>query len=129
MRAVARASGLAQGTVEAIRRLVPSNNTDVEQCKKTVVGSFYGLARGCQEHITVSKLEESSAYQLMGMASLAVSAARDMEGFNRPIINVMDIAVNIGKLLDESKTRLKAIDESINSTALEHVSNHDDKLV
>lgn len=118
IRSVAKQSGVSTMSVIAIKRLVPSNTSDVEQCKKTVVGSFYGLARGCQEHITPSKLEESSAYQLMGMASLAVSAARDMEGFNRPIINVMDIAVNIGKLLDESKTRLKAIDASIISSAL-----------
>lgn len=109
LRAISKESGLSQDTVIAIRRLVPSNNPEVEACKKVVVGSFYGLARGCQEHITPSKLESSSAYQLMGMASLAVQAARDMEGFNRPIVNVMDIALNIDKLVSESKTRLDSI--------------------
>jgi len=113
LRAIAKAASVSQDTVLAVKRLFPSNTTDVEQCKKTVVGSFYGLARGCQEHITVSKLEESSAYQLMGMASLAVQAARDMEGFNRPIINVMDIAVNISKLVEESKNRLNALSTTL----------------
>ena len=113
IRAIAKAADISQDSVIAIKRLVPSNISDVEQCKKTVVGSFYGLARGCQEHITVSKLEESSAYQLMGMASLAVTAARDMEGFNRPIINVIDIAMNISKLVEESRSRLAAIDAKL----------------
>ncbi len=113
LRAIAKQSGVSQDTVLAVKRLVPSNISDVEQCKKTVVGSFYGLARGCQEHITPSKLEESSAYQLMGMASLAVQAARDMEGLNRPIINVVDIAMNIQKLTEESRARLSAINAKL----------------
>lgn len=97
----------------AIRRLVPSNLTEVETCKKTVIGSFYGLARGCQENITPTKLEESSAYQLMGMASLAVQAARDMEGLNRPVFNVVEVALNVQRLTEQSQARLKAITSSL----------------
>ena len=93
----------------AIKRLVPANLNEVERCKKTVVGSFYGLARGCQEHITPSKLEESSAYQLMGMASLAVQAARDMEGLNRPVFNIVDVAVNLEHMIEESERRKQAL--------------------
>lgn len=89
--------------------MTPSNITEIETCKKTVVGSFYGLARGCQENITLDKLESSSAYQLMGMASLAVQAARDMEGLNRPVFNVVDIALNIEKLVDEARHRKEKI--------------------
>lgn len=113
LRAVAKESGISIPTILAIKRLVPSNISEVEQCKKTVIGSFYGLARGCQENITTAKLEESSAYQLMGMASLAVQAARDMEGLNRPIINVVDIAMNIQKLTEESRARLNAINAKL----------------
>lgn len=113
LRAISKQSGLSQDTVIAIKRLVPSNLTEVEQCKKTVVGSFYGLARGCQEHITPSKLEDSSAYQLMGMASLAVQAARDMEGLNRPVFNVVEVALNVQRLTEQSQARLKAIDAQL----------------
>lgn len=116
LRAVAKQAGIAIDTVIAIRRLMPSNLTEVEACKRTVVGSFYGLARGCQEHITPSKLEESSAYQLMGMASLAVQAARDMEGLNRPQFNVIDIALNIQKLTEASRTRLETITSTLEAT-------------
>lgn len=118
LRAVAKQSGISIPTILAIKRLVPSNLTEVEQCKKTVVGSFYGLARGCQENITTAKLEESSAYQLMGMASLAVQAARDMEGLNRPIVNVVDIAMNIQKLTEESRNRLNAINAKLDDTSV-----------
>ena len=113
VRAVAKAATLSQDTVIAIKRLVPSNITEVEQCKKTVVGSFYGLARGCQEHITLDKLEESSAYQLMGMASLAVTAARDMEGSNRPVINIVELSMSVTKALAESKQRATLISEQL----------------
>jgi hypothetical protein len=106
---VARQTHLSVPTVIAIKRMTPSNITEIETCKKTVVGSFYGLARGCQENITLEKLEDSSAYQLMGMASLAVQAARDMEGLNRPVFNVVDIALNIEKLIGEAETRRNAL--------------------
>jgi len=113
LRAVSKQSGISVDTVMAIRRLVPSNLTEVETCKKTVIGSFYGLARGCQENITPTKLEESSAYQLMGMASLAVQAARDMEGLNRPVFNVVEVALNVQRLTEQSQARLKAITSSL----------------
>lgn len=113
LRMVAKQSGLSQPTVLAIKRLIPSNLTDVEQCKKTVIGSFYGLARGCQDNITLDKLEQSSAYQLMGMASLAVQAARDMEGLNRPQFNVIEVALNVQRLTEQSQARLKAIETQL----------------
>lgn len=109
LNAVARQCKLSVPTIIAIKRMTPSNITEIETCKKTVVGSFYGLARGCQENITLDKLESSSAYQLMGMASLAVQAARDMEGLNRPVFNVVDIALNIEKLVDEARHRKEKI--------------------
>jgi hypothetical protein len=116
VRAVARQAGMSQDSVIAVKRLVPSNLQEVEQCKKTIVGSFYGLARGCQENITLNKLEESSAYQLMGMASLAVTAARDMEGFNRPVFNIVELSVNVTRAIAESQQRLQAIDAALAST-------------
>jgi len=119
IRAIAKQSGLSQDTVIAIKRLMPSNNTEVEQCKKQVIGSFYGLAKGCQDHITPSKLEESSAYQLMGMASLAVQAARDMEGSNRPIFNMVTIvndAQNTIAKLDEQLKQLDSVDTGLISS-------------
>ena len=113
IRAISKSAGVSNEVVMACKRLIPSNLNEVEQCKKTVVGSFYGLARGCQEHITPSKLEESSAYQLMGMASLAVQAARDMEGLNRPTFNVIEVALNVQRLTEQSKQRLEAITSSL----------------
>ena len=116
LRAISKAAHVSQELVMSVKRLVPSNLHEVEQCKKQVVGSFYGLARGCQEHITPSKLEESSAYQLMGMASLAVQAARDMEGLNRPVFNVVEIALNLQRLTEQSKARLEAITSTLEAT-------------
>lgn len=113
LRATVKTSGVGIDSVIAIKRMMPSNITEVEQVKKTVMGSFYGLARGCQEHITPSKLEESSAYQLMGMASLAVQAARDMEGLNRPQFNVIEVALNVQRLTEQSQARLKAITSTL----------------
>jgi hypothetical protein len=109
IRAVSRDAGISIPTVMAIKRLIPSNLSEIELCKKTVVGSFYGLARGCQENITLEKLETATGYQLMGMASLAVQAARDMEGLNRPQFNVVDIALNLEKLVDEARSRKQAL--------------------
>ena len=113
LNAVARQTKLSVPTIIAIKRLVPSNITEIEKCKKTVVGSFYGLARGCQENITLDKLESSSAYQLMGMASLAVQAARDMEGLNRPTFNIIEVALNVQRLTEQSRDRLKAIETQL----------------
>jgi hypothetical protein len=50
------------------------------------------------------------------MASLAVTAARDMEGFNRPVFNIVDMSVNINKVIAESSARLHAIDAALAST-------------
>ena len=115
-RRIEKETGISQTTIAAIKRLTPSNLTDLEQCKKQVVGSFYGLARGCQENITLDKLEQSSAYQLIGMASLAVQAARDMEGLNRPQFNVIEVALNVQRLVEQSKARLSSITSTLEAT-------------
>jgi hypothetical protein len=113
LRAVAKASDVSLPTIIAIKRQCPANIQEVEQCKKTVIGNFYGLARASQENITLEKLESSSAYQLMGMASLAVQAARDMEGLNRPQFNVIEVALNVQRLTEQSRDRLKAIESQL----------------
>jgi hypothetical protein len=114
---------MSQPTVIAIKRQCPSNLLDVEQCKKQLVGNFYGLARASQENITLEKLEVSSAYQLMGMASLAVQAARDMEGLNRPIVNVVDIAMNIERLVSQAQERKQALLTTLDSNGSTETDN------
>lgn len=103
-------------TVMAIKRTVPSNLSEVEAVKKRLPWRFYANANEFLNHITPEKLQAASAYQLVGMATLSVQSARDMEGFNRPIVNVIEIATNIQRLTEQSRTRLQQLESKITST-------------
>lgn len=109
IRAIARELKMGQDTVIQIKRTIPSNLPEVEAIKKRLVGRFYANANEFMNHITPDKLESASAYQLVGMSTLSVQAARDMEGLNRPQFNVIDIAMNIERLTDEAKARKQAL--------------------
>ena len=116
---------LGQGTLEAIRRTLPPNLPEVETIKKRLVGRLYANANEFMNHITPDKLEIASAYQLVGMSTLSVQAARDMEGLNRPTFNIIDVALNVERLVSESKSRLESINARLTSTQIQS-NAHDD---
>jgi hypothetical protein len=81
----------------------------VEAVRKRLPLKFYNLADEAMNHVSTEKLAACSAPQLMMVAGISVDKARDMEGANRPVFNVVDIAMNITKLVSESKARLDSI--------------------
>ena len=52
----------------------------------------------------------------MMVAGIAIDKARDLEGLNRPIVNVIDIAMNIQRLTEQAKARLSAITSTLAET-------------
>ena len=113
IRAVCKQMKIGHATVMAIKRTVPSNLPEVEAIKKRLPGRFYANANEFLNNITPEKLEAASAYQLVGMASLSVQAARDMEGLNKPTFNIIDIAMNVERLTAQAKDRLKSINSTL----------------
>ena len=116
LRAIAKQLKMGMSTIITIRRTIPANLPEVEAIKKRLPGRFYANASEFLNNITPAKLEASSAYQLVGMASLSVQAARDMEGLNRPTFNIIDIAMNVERLTAQARERLSAIETRLTST-------------
>jgi len=121
IRSIVRQMRIGKPTIDAIRRTLPSNLPEIELIKKRLVGRFYANANEFMNHITPDKLESASAYQLVGMSTLSVQAARDMEGLNRPVFNVVDIAMNLEKLIAESEQRRSAIASTLTSTVKDEI--------
>ena len=60
-------------------------------------------------------MEMCSAPQLMMVAGVAIDKARDMQGFNRPVFNIVEMSVSINRVIAESTQRLQAIDAALAS--------------
>lgn len=110
---IAKIVGISVGSICAIARHVPTTIEEVEVFKKALVARAYAISTRAFEHMTDEKLNACSAPQLMMVAGIAIDKARDLEGLNRPIINVVDIAMNIQKLTEQSRARLQEIEGQI----------------
>jgi hypothetical protein len=91
IRTVAEECGMGCSTVVAIKRKPDYNMKFLDSVKRMLPTAFYALAGLAMSKVSVDKLEQCSAPQLMMVAGIAVDKARDMEGSNRPIFNVVTV--------------------------------------
>lgn len=106
---------LSHGVVEEIRRRNTYDLQSISDIQKRLPAKAYITADWAFDNVTPEKLEACSAPQLMMVAGIAIDKARDMEGLNRPVFNIVDLSVRLDKAMAESRARLSAIDAALSS--------------
>lgn len=108
-RKIASTVELSQPTVLYILKQIPSEISEVELYKKALIGRQYGIAMRACNYISDDKLDKMNALQLMTINAIGIDKARDMEGSNRPVFNIINMAAEFGKGLNELKQKQQAL--------------------
>lgn len=90
-RKIAKALDISTGTITTINRQSPANIDEVEQFKKRLIAESYSLTARAWNRVTDDKLEHMNALQLTTIGAIGIDKARDMEGSNRPVFNVVTV--------------------------------------
>lgn len=94
------------------RRNVPETPL-LEHIKKVLPTAFYALSALSMSKVTSEKLDSCSAPQLMMVSGIAVDKARDMEGNNRPVFNVVTVVNDCKRTRDKLEAELSFLDGAI----------------
>lgn len=109
VRAVADECEIGQSTVVAIRRKPDYSANILESAKRMLPTAFYALAGLSMSKVSPDKLDACSAPQLMMVAGIAVDKARDMEGSNRPVFNLVNIVNETQRTIERLNSELSSI--------------------
>ena len=112
-REIAEEIEISPTTVTKIARRFPSNNQVVETLKKTLPATFYTMSTLAMANISPKKLSDSSALQLATVAGICVDKARDMEGSNRPIFNVVTVVNECKQTMDKLNGEIGALQSAL----------------
>ena len=108
-RKIAKALSVSLPTIVFINKQVPSNSHEVEQFKKQLIGESYGLTARAWNRISDEKLDAMNALQLTTIGAIGIDKARDMEGSNRPVFNIINVAADIQKGIAELERKQAAL--------------------
>ena len=109
-RKIAKALDISPTTVTQIARRRPSNLDDVDTFKKALIARAYSIGSHAFDYVTDAKLNGCSAPQLMMVAGVAIDKARDMEGSNRPVVNIVTMVGDLSSRLTDIKRKQQAIE-------------------
>ena len=108
-RKIAKALDISPTTVTAIAKRIPNNPEDVDTFKKALIARVYAISGRSMDFITDDKLDRMNALQLMTIGAIGIDKGRDMEGSNRPIVNIVTMVGEITKGMSELKSKQAAL--------------------
>ena len=108
-RKIAKAVDVSQNVVCALNRQSVPESSEIEAFKKGLLMRQYGVAQRAVVRITDEKLDNMNALQLMTINAIGIDKARDMEGANRPVFNIVNMVGDITKGLSELKAKQQAL--------------------
>lgn len=108
-RKIAKLVGVSPDVTWQVARMFPSNSSEVEQCKNQLLRESYGNAARAMVRVTDEKLDVMNALQLTTIAAINIDKARDMEGANRPVFNIVNVVGDIQKNLAELERKQAAL--------------------
>ena len=108
-RTISKALDISLMSITAINKQFPSNDQEVEHYKKRLTNEAYGLSSRAWMRVTDEKLEKMNAIQLTTIGAIGIDKARDMEGSNRPVFNLVNVVGDITKGLAEMKQKQQAL--------------------
>ena len=108
-RKIAKAVDIGLDAITYINRQVPSNLDEIEQCKKRMIGESYGLSARAWNRVTDEKLDQMNALQLTTIGAIGIDKARDMEGHNRPVFNLVTVVQESQKATSQIQSQIAAL--------------------
>jgi hypothetical protein len=109
-RTIAKLVGIGKDAIISINRQFPSNTDEIDQCKKRMIGEAYGLTARSWLRVTDDKLDAMNALQLTTIGAIGVDKARDMEGSNRPVVNIVTMVGDLSSRLTDIKHKQQALE-------------------
>ena len=106
---ISKTLGMARDTISMISKVIPADDKEVETCKRSLVNEAYGLSRRAWLRVTDEKLEAMNALQLTTIGAIGIDKARDMEGSNRPVFNIVNVVGELESKLSQLDLKQKAI--------------------
>lgn len=119
---IARSVSKAPGTVYAVIRQEAPLPALVGDIKKGLAGKLYQKGDKCLDAITDDKLQESSAYQLTGMASMHIEKALLIEGQPTQIVKHMESDIKLNNEIERLQAELSQIEGNIIDVTPDRVS-------
>ena len=107
---IARSLDVSRNVVQKVIAQFPSNSIELEQCKKSIISKSYGLVARAWNRVTDDKLDAMNALQLTTIGAIGVDKARDMEGSNRPVVNIVTMVGDLSSRLTEIKRKQQALE-------------------
>ena len=117
LNAVADECSIGKSTVVAIKRKTDYGTSVLEAAKRSMPAAFYAIAGLSMSKVSPSKLDACSAPQLMMVAGIAVDKARDMEGSNRPIFNIVNVVNDAQRTIAKLDAQMSIFTTAINQNA------------
>jgi len=108
-RKIAQSVDISTNVVCKITHEIPSNLDDIDTFKKGLLLRQYGIAQRATNYITDDKLDKMNALQLMTINAIGIDKARDMEGANRPVFNVVTVVNGLEKRLNDLSAQKSAL--------------------
>lgn len=108
---IAKLVGIGHDAIVHINRQFPSNSLEVEECKKRLVSESYGLTARAWNRVTDEKLDAMNALQLTTIGAIGVDKARDMEGSNRPVFNIVTVVNEARQAIGQVQSTRVAIEK------------------
>lgn len=105
---VRKLTGLANDTLYEIQRNQTYSPTILEEFKKRLPFKAYRLADNVADLITLEEIQKAPLGVKMMAFGVAIDKARDMEGSNRPVFNIVTV-------VNETKTALSHINAQISA--------------
>lgn len=111
-RQIAEELDIGVNTVTAIRNKNLPESTLMESVKKVLPAAFYTLGALAISKVSPEKLDGCSAPQLMMVSGIAIDKARDMEGSNRPVFNIVTVVQEAQKTMAKLEAEMNMIGQA-----------------
>ena len=110
---IAKCLSIGKHTIAKIKAEIPSNSLEVEQCKKVMIAKSYSVSNRAINRISDEKLDACSAPQLAMVSGIFIDKARDIEGLNRPQINIVNMVNDCEKTRQKIDQQMASIDAEL----------------
>lgn len=109
IRTVARLVGIQKDVVNHIAWKQDYSASMLENFKKRLPYKFYKYADDMMDLVSYDEMKKAPIGTKMVSVGIAIDKARDMEGSNRPVFNVVTVVQNLESRLTALDTQEKAL--------------------
>lgn len=109
---IKKRTGLANDTLYAIKRNNEYSSTMLEEFKKRLPFKAYRLADNVIDLISLEEIKKAPLGVKMMAFGVAVDKARDMEGSNRPIFNIVTVVNDAVKTMSKLEAQMQLVQQA-----------------